>query len=74
MFWEPEVALEPVQPLDAVQDVALVEDQVRVELSPVVRLVGLAEIATVGGLELVVATRAGDWADSLDELSTAEMV
>ena len=45
---EPDVAFVPVQPPEAVQEVALVEDHVRVELPPLLTLVGLAEIVTVG--------------------------
>jgi hypothetical protein len=44
----PLVALVPVQPPDAVQDVALVEDHVKVELPPAVMLVGLADKDAVG--------------------------
>jgi len=40
----------PDQSPDAVQVPALVEDQVKVELPPLVTLVGLAPIETVGGL------------------------
>lgn len=47
-LWEPLVALLPVQPPLAVQLVALVLDQVRVEDPPVVMLVGEAEKETVG--------------------------
>ena len=45
----PLVAFVPVQPPAAVHEVALVEDQVTIETLPEVMLVGLAEIATVGG-------------------------
>jgi hypothetical protein len=45
----PLVALVPLHPPDAVHEVALVEDQVTVEILPDVMLVGLAEIVTVGG-------------------------
>ena len=44
----PLVAFAPVQPPVAVHEVALVEDQVTVEILPDVTLVGFAEIATVG--------------------------
>ena len=44
----PLVAFVPVQPPAAVHEVALVEDQVTVEMLPEVMLVGLAENATVG--------------------------
>jgi DNA-binding phage protein len=46
--WEPEVALLPLQPLLAVQLVALVEDQVIVELWPEVIEEGAAEMVTAG--------------------------
>jgi hypothetical protein len=45
----PLVALVPLHPPEAVHEVALVEDQVTVELLPDVMLAGLAEIVTVGG-------------------------
>ena len=45
----PLMAFVPVQPPAAVHEVALVEDQVAVEIWPEVMLVGLAENATVGG-------------------------
>jgi hypothetical protein len=48
--FEPAVATEPVQPSDAVQAVALVDDQVNVELSPFATLVGLALKETLGAL------------------------
>jgi len=44
----PLVASVPVQPPDAVHDVALVLDQVKVELSPVVIVAGVAFNVTVG--------------------------
>jgi hypothetical protein len=46
---EPLVARAPVQPPEAVQAVALVEVQVRVELDPLTTLVGLAWSETLGG-------------------------
>ena len=46
--WLPEVALVPDQPPEAVQEVALVEDQVRVEAPPLVTEVGFAVSETVG--------------------------
>jgi hypothetical protein len=46
---EPWVAFLPIQPPPAVQEVALVEDQVTIEIWPDVMLVGLTENATVGG-------------------------
>ena len=45
----PLVAFVPVQPPEAVHEVALVEDQVTIETLPEVMLVGLAENDTVGG-------------------------
>jgi hypothetical protein len=45
----PLAAFVPVQLPEAVHEVALVEDQVTIEILPGVMLVGLAEIATVGG-------------------------
>jgi hypothetical protein len=45
----PLVAFLPVQLPEAVHEVALVEDQVTIEILPEVMLVGLAENATVGG-------------------------
>jgi hypothetical protein len=48
--FEPRVATEPLQPPDAVHAVALVEDQVNVELSPFAMLVGLALSETLGAL------------------------
>ena len=48
--WLPEVALVPVHPLapEAVQEVALVEDQVSVEVAPFATKVGFAASDTVG--------------------------
>jgi hypothetical protein len=44
----------PVQPPDPVQDVALVADQVMVELPPLAMLAGMALIVTAGaGAETV---------------------
>ena len=45
----PLVGLLPVQPPEAVQEVALVEDQVRVDVEPMPTLVALVLIVTVGG-------------------------
>jgi hypothetical protein len=47
---EPLVAREPVQPPVAVQAVALVDDQFRVEVPPLATLVGLALNEAVGGV------------------------
>jgi hypothetical protein len=52
----PLVALLPDQPLDAVQEVALVDDHVSVEEPPLVTEVGLAESETVGRVALAVPT------------------
>jgi hypothetical protein len=46
--WLPEVAWAPDQPPEAVQEVALVEDQVSVEDAPFATDVGLAASDTVG--------------------------
>ena len=46
--WLPEVALVPVQPPEAVQDVALVDDHVSIELLPAFTAVGFAASVTVG--------------------------
>ena len=46
----PLVALVPVQPPLAVHEIALVEDQVTVEILPEIMLVGLADNVTVGFL------------------------
>jgi hypothetical protein len=40
----------PLHPPDAVQDVALVEDQVSVDLAPLAIVLGLAERVTAGGV------------------------
>ena len=48
MDWDPLVPRVPVQPPEAVQEVALVELQVRVELPPDAIVVGLALKLTVG--------------------------
>jgi hypothetical protein len=45
---EPLVASAPLQPPEAVQEVAFVEDQVNVALPPLVTVLGLAESVTVG--------------------------
>jgi hypothetical protein len=47
--FDPPVAREPVHPPDAVQAVALVDDQVSVEPPPLATLVGLAFKETLGG-------------------------
>ncbi len=50
MLYVPLTASVPLHPPDAEHEVALVEDQVKVELPPLDTLVGLALIDTVGGL------------------------
>ncbi len=52
----PVVALVPVQPPDAVHDVALAEDQFRVALLPEVMLVALADKLAVGAGLVIAAT------------------
>jgi hypothetical protein len=54
------VASEPLQPPDAAQEVAFVEDQLKVEVAPLATVVGLALSDTVGagGVTVTVA----DWA------------
>jgi hypothetical protein len=53
----PEIAFVPLQPPDAVHDVAFVEVQVKVLLPPLATVVGDADSVTVGrGVELVTAT------------------
>ena len=46
--WLPEVARDPVQPPEAVQEVAFVVDQVSVVLPPVAMEVGFAVNVSVG--------------------------
>jgi hypothetical protein len=54
---EPVVALEPDQPPEAAHDVALVDDQLKVEFAPFAMLVGLALSDTLGaGAETVTVT------------------
>ena len=56
---EPEVAFDPLQPPDAVHDVAFVVDHVNVLLPPLVTDVGDAEKETVGaGVAAVTVTDA----------------
>lgn len=54
MLWEPLVALLPVQPPEAVQEVAFVEDQVKVEALPLVTVLGLALKVIEGAGEVTV--------------------
>jgi hypothetical protein len=46
--WEPLIALLPAQPPEAVQEVALVDDQLNVEALPLATVLGLAVTLTVG--------------------------
>jgi hypothetical protein len=57
VVWVPLVGSLPVQPFDAVQDVALVEDQVSVDVLPMSTVEGFAEIVTTGagGVTVTVA-------------------
>jgi hypothetical protein len=52
--WEPWIALEPDQPPEALQVVALVDDQVRVALPPLVMALGPTLKVTVGAGDLMV--------------------
>ena len=54
--WLPEVALLPDHAPEAVQEVALVDDQVSVEDAPLATEVGLAVSDTVGGGALATVT------------------
>ena len=56
----PLIASAPVQPPLAVQEVAFVLDQVRVELAPEEMVVGLADSVTVGAGATVTVVLAGD--------------
>lgn len=58
MLFEPVGAKVPVQPPDAVHDVALVELHVRVEEPPMATVVGLAVNTTVGTATAVTVTAA----------------
>jgi len=60
VYWLPEVALVPVQPPEAVQEVMLAEDQVSIEVPPLVTDVGIAASDTVG----VVGAAAGADSDT----------
>jgi hypothetical protein len=57
---EPLVDSPPLQPFEAVQDVAFVDDQLSIEVAPLVTVVGLALMVTAGA-EVVTETVA-DWA------------
>ncbi len=56
---EPLVAKVPDQPPEAVQAVAFVEDQVKVEVAPLATVVGLALSVTVGAGVVTVTVGAG---------------
>jgi hypothetical protein len=58
----PLVACVPVQPPEAVQDVALVLDQVSVLVAPAVIAVGVAAKVTVGATAAVTVTEVDDCA------------
>jgi len=45
---EPAVATEPLQPPDAMQEVALVDDHAKVDAAPLWTVLGLAERVTAG--------------------------
>ena len=56
--WLPEIALVPVHPPEAVQEVTLVEDQVSIEVPPLVTDVGFAasdKVGVVAGAEAELA-------------------
>jgi hypothetical protein len=48
VVWEPAVGSEPLQPPDAVQAVALVDDQVNADVAPLFTVVGFAVRVTAG--------------------------
>jgi hypothetical protein len=52
VLWEPLIGSLPDQPPDAVQEVALVEDHVSVELLPLFTVLGLAVRVTAGAGEV----------------------
>ena len=58
---EPLVALPPDQPPEAVQEVAWVVDQLKVELLPLTIELGLAVKLTVGGGVAEVTETVADW-------------
>jgi hypothetical protein len=59
VVWLPFVGCAPVQPFDALHVLAFVEDQVSVEVVPLLTVVGFAEIVTTGVLEFTVTV--ADW-------------
>ena len=50
VVFEPVVGSDPLQPPDAVQEVALVADQVSFEVAPLLTVLGLAANVTAGGV------------------------
>ena len=50
VVFEPVIGSEPLQPPDALQDVALVAVQVSFEVAPLLTVLGLAANVTAGGL------------------------
>ncbi len=60
VFCVPLAASEPLQPPEAAQEVALVEDHVKVEVAPLATVLGLALSVTVGAC--VVTVTDADWA------------
>jgi len=63
VLWLPAVALVPVQPPDAVHDVAFVDVHAKLLLPPLLMVVGDADNVTVGaGVGFVTATEALAWA------------
>jgi hypothetical protein len=50
--FEPLIGSEPLQPPEAVHDVALVEDQVSVDLAPLATVLGFAVRVTAGGFRV----------------------
>jgi len=56
---EPLTGSEPLQPPEAVQEVALVEDQVSVDAAPLLTVLGLAARVTAGAA--VVTETVADW-------------
>lgn len=57
---DPAAATVPLQPPEAVQAVALVDDQVNTDVAPLATLVGLALMVTLGGVEDTVTVAACD--------------
>ena len=69
----PLVAFVPVQLPPAVHEVALVEDQVTIETLPEVMLVGLVEIATVGGVRWKPPNAEGTWAKASQDAGALKL-